>query len=120
MDFIAAYLGNNDNKTKFFAEQKNTYPNMSDWALSESDFQSIKTNLKASQQKLNEMLDYQNKQAVLKQELSGLQTEHEYFNKYYMESIFKPLQLRSFFRLSADRILTILLEYKNNIEKGNI
>ena len=33
VDFIAAYLGNNDNKTKFFAEQNHTYPDMSDWAF---------------------------------------------------------------------------------------
>lgn len=120
VNFIAAYLGNKDNQSKFFAEQNNTYPNMNDWALSQSELQSIKTNLKASQQKLNEMLAYQNKQAVLKHKLSELQTEHEYFNKYYIGSNIEPLQMRPLLRLSSDSILTILLEYKHNIEQGNI
>jgi hypothetical protein len=77
---------------------------MSNWVISSSDFQSIKSNLMASQQKLNEMLEFQNKQAVLKQELSDLQTEIQYFNKYYMESSGRPLQLRSFYWVNADRI----------------
>lgn len=120
VDFIAAFLGNNDNKLKFFAEQKTTYPNISNWVLSSSDVQSIKANLTASQQKLNEMLEYQNRQAVLKYELSGLQTELEYFDKYYIESGVQPLKLRSFFRVSADSILTIMLEYQRRIAEGNI
>lgn len=119
VDFITAPLGNNNNKETFFSEQKNTYPNMSNWVLSNSDFQSIKANLMASQQKLNEMLEFQNKQAVLKHELSGLQTEIQYFDQYYTESSGKPLQLRSFYRISADSILTIMLKYQRNIEKGN-
>lgn len=120
VDFIAAYLGNNDNKEKFFAEQNNTYPSMSDWTLSHSDHHLIKTNLRASQKKLNEMLIYQNKQAVLKQELSELQTEYEYFNKYCDQSDYKPLKMRSFFRYSADRILTILHEYKHSVKRGKV
>lgn len=120
VDFITAYLGNNDNKEKFFAEQKNTYPNMKDWVLSYSDLQSIKTKLNESQRKLNQMLEYKNKQAALKHNLSGLQTEYEYFNKYYIESNGKPLQLRSFSGLSADKILSIMLEYLQTVGKGNL
>lgn len=38
VDFIAAYLGNSDNRKKFFAEQKDTYRDMSNWVLPYSDF----------------------------------------------------------------------------------
>ncbi|HYE11112.1 MAG TPA: AAA domain-containing protein [Patescibacteria group bacterium] len=120
IDFIAAYLGNSENKEKFFAEQKNTYPNMSDWLLANTDFQSIKTRLNEFQRKLNEMLEYKNKLAVLKQQLSGLQTEYEYFNRYYIESNGKPMQLRSFLGLNADRVLTIMIEYQQKAEKGEL
>lgn len=120
VDFIAAYLGNNENKAKFFAEQNDTYPSIGEWALLPTDLQSINTTLKTAQKKLNEMLKFQNKKALLKQELSKFQTEQEYFNTYYIESNFKPLKLRSFFRFNADRILNILHEYKHNVKKGKV
>lgn len=120
VDFIAAYLGNNDNKEKFFAEQKNTYPDMSNWNLSYSDFQSNKANLSQSQQKLNEMLEYKNRQAILKNELLGLKTEFEYFDKYYTETNESTLKLRSVFQFSADRIISIMLDYQHKIKKGSI
>ncbi|WP_218007882.1 AAA domain-containing protein [Neobacillus drentensis] len=67
-----------------------------------------------------EMLRFQNRQAILKQELSKFQTEQKYFNTYYTESNFKPLKIRSFLRFSADRILTILHEYKHNVKDGKV
>lgn len=120
VDFIAAYLGNNDNKEKFFTEQKNVYPDLSNWILSYLDFQSIKTNLIKSQQKLKEMLDYKNRLAVLKHELSRLQTELEYFDKYYAETNGKPLKLSSIFQVNADKILLLMIEYQRKVDTGNI
>ncbi|MDD2215334.1 MAG: AAA domain-containing protein [Eubacteriales bacterium] len=120
VDFIAAYLGNNDNKKKFFAEQKNAYPDMQSWVLPYSDYQSIKMSLSQSQQNLNEMLKYKNKLAVLKSELSGIQTELEYFDQYYTETNGKPLKLHSIFKVKADKIIAIMIDYQRKIEKGNI
>ncbi|MEH7307599.1 AAA domain-containing protein, partial [Neobacillus drentensis] len=120
VDFIVAYLGNNQNKAIFFANQKNTYPTMSEWTLPLSEYKSIQAELVASQRKLDEMLDYQNKLAILKQELSNFQTEYEYFMRYYEQSKFKPLYLKSFLKLSSEKILRILLEFKQNLNKGKI
>lgn len=120
MDFIAAYLGNNDNKGKFFDQQKGVYPNMSSWSLPPLDFQTIKANLIENEKKLKEMLEFQNRQAILKQDYAALQTELQYFNQYYMKSKLEPLQLRSIFLISAGNILTIMQEYQRNIEKGSI
>jgi superfamily I DNA and/or RNA helicase len=120
VDFIAAYLGNKNNKIKFFADQKNTYPDMNDWVLSLSDFQIRKTKLIESQQKLNKMLEYKNRLATIKLQLSLLQTEYEYFLRYYSESNGKPLKLRSFLGLSADKTLTIMIEYQHKVTKGNL
>lgn len=119
VDFIAAYLGKKSNKEQFFDEQQNTYPSMNDWILEYQDFYRIKENLISSQQKLNEMLKLQNRQAVLKQQLNKLHIEQEYFDKYYVESNAKPLKLRSFLKISADRILLIMIAYQCNIDKGN-
>ncbi|UCZ54996.1 AAA domain-containing protein [Bacillus shivajii] len=118
LDFIAAYLGSKENKEKFFGNQKNTYPNMSNWQLSKEDFRSIKKSLKVEQKKLNEMLAYKNKQAVLKQELASLNTEYEYFNKYYTESNFKALHIKSFSRFRSNKLLKLLVEYKQMADEG--
>ncbi|WP_196493749.1 AAA domain-containing protein [Ornithinibacillus caprae] len=66
IDFIAAYLGNKDNQKKFFSEQNRTYPNMSDWVMEEEEIQSIKTYLHEEQLKLNDVLESQNRRAILK------------------------------------------------------
>lgn len=120
VDFIAAYLGNSENKKEFFAEQQNEYPDMGNWILSSSDFQSIKTNLIQSQQMLNEMLEYKNKLATLKIELSGLLTEFQYFNKYYTDTCKNLLKLSTIFPISADRVLSIMLNYQRKVEKRDI
>lgn len=120
VDFIAAYLGNKNNKANFFSGQNGNYPNMDQWFIPKSNFSTIKSDLLSTQKKLNEMLDYQNKQAILKQELSNLQTEYEYFSNYYNESNFAPIKFRSIFKLSADKILKILVDYKQNCINGKI
>lgn len=119
VDFIAAFLGNNDNKHKFFEEQKYNYPDMQEWILSNNDKRELKVKLIEIQKTLNDMLEYKNNQANLKQQLSELKVEVEYFNKYYSENNAGKLKLHSFFRLSADKILNILLEYQLNMNKGN-
>jgi len=120
LDFIAAYLGNKENKEAFFAQQTGVYPDISDWKIEESEYDSVKENLKQSQHKLNDMLEYKNKQAMLKQELSELQTEYEYFNDYYSASNFKKLQMKSIYPLHADKVLKLLMEYKQRIENGKV
>ncbi|MBC7764936.1 MAG: DUF2726 domain-containing protein, partial [Hyphomonadaceae bacterium] len=120
VDFIAAYLGNNDNKDKFFAQQQSIYPDMRQWQLSQAECQTIQTNLKTVQEKLNDMLALQNRQALLKQALAQLHTEQAYFLKYYSSLTDLSLRLRSFFNLDADDILTMMFEYMQAIRKGSI
>jgi len=120
LDFIAAYLGNKANKKDFFDNQKNTYPNMNKWILSEDEIELIKTNLVSSQKELDEMLKYQNEQAILKQELSKIKTEYQYFNKYYIESMMHTIQFGSLYTISSDKILPLMLAYQRNIEYKNI
>lgn len=119
-DFIAASLGKKENREVFFADQNGTYPDMSQWQLEESIYQDIKQNLLQAHNKLNEMLEYKNKEAKLKQELSQLQTEARYFDEYYQSSGYQPLKLRSFYRLNADKVLRLLIRYKNSYQSGTI
>lgn len=118
VDFIAAYLGNKDNKEIFFSQQRSTYPDMSNWFLPHQVLQSIRKKLFESQQLLNKMLEYKNKLALLKNELSSLRTENKYFEQYYAQANERPLKLRSVEKLEADRILSLLIDYKYKAEKG--
>ncbi|SFC94983.1 AAA domain-containing protein [Bacillus sp. UNCCL81] len=120
IDFIAAYLGNNENKAKFLAEQNSILPNMNGWKMPIEEFELLKTELISSQKKLNEMLSYRNKQALLKQELSNIRTENEYFNQYYKETVFENYHFKSISKLNSDKILKLLIEYKQKSFKGKI
>lgn len=117
VDFIAAYLGKNENQEKFFSEQTSILPNMDNWILPNEEFQSIKSELKESQRKLNQMLGYQNQLAVVQQKLTEITTEQVYFEEYYRESNFTPVQLRTFGKFSSDKILKILMDYNHHSEK---
>ncbi|MCH6265321.1 AAA domain-containing protein [Neobacillus citreus] len=118
VDFIAAYLGNNQNKAQFFANQKSTYPDMSKWGITSSEYNDIQSKLRASQNKLNEMLGYQNNLAIIKQELSSFQTEYEYFIKYYEQSNTTDIMFKFVKKISSDKALKLLLEFKQNVSEN--
>lgn len=120
VDFIAAYLGNSENKKRFFSKQKVDYPDLGEWELSQQDFQIIQTHLKNSEKKLNEMLEDQNKLALLRQERSALETEYEYFLHYYAEISSNFPSLRPFLKYSSDKILKILVDYTRAVKQGKI
>jgi len=81
VDFIAAYLGNSDNKTKFIESQK-PLPSMNSWKLTEelktSKYQSLQ-NLYAA---LSVMLEKKNELSRTRQELNAIELEHEHFCKH--------------------------------------
>lgn len=120
VDFIGAFLGNKANKDKFFADQTGKYPNMLNWELPDIEIKTIKENIVASQRKLDQMLGYQNKRAILKQELASLQTENKYFNEYNKLPNGKTSKLNSFRSIKADTILAILLGYQRSVKDGKL
>ncbi|MDM5197278.1 AAA domain-containing protein [Fictibacillus enclensis] len=122
LDFIAAYLGKKDNQRKFFEEQTGAYPkDLKEWVLSDSDFKLLKDELEDSHQQLVQILDYQNRHAKLKQELSELKLEYEYFKEYYSnEKRITEIKLKSFLKLNEDRLLNLLIKYEHDMHKGTI
>jgi superfamily I DNA and/or RNA helicase len=120
VDFIAAYLGNNENKKKFFENQTNTYPKMANWKLSDTESQSLRTKIVESQKKLDEMLVYQNKRALLKQELSNMEREFAYFVKYLDESNLQSIYVKSILKYNSEKVLKFLVQFRQNIDKGKI
>lgn len=119
VDFIAAFIGNNENKEIFFNGQSAVYPDMSTWLLDFSTSQSISEYLFSSVQKLDEMLEIRNRVSILKKQLSDLSVENEYFRTYYNETNESILQYRSFYKHSSDTVMTLWLEYQQFVENND-
>ena len=93
---------------------------MATWNLPDTEIKTIRESLVASGKKTDQMLTYQNRQAILNQELKALETELEYFNQYNNHPDMKKLNFPSFSPISADTILAILLKYQRNMKNGGM
>lgn len=85
LGFVAATLGNFKNKKIFVENQDTNYPDFSLWKIEENSNDLCKKIAEQSNQ-LKTVFDKQEKLACLRQELSQLVTEQEYFNQYVKES----------------------------------
>ena len=75
--FIAAYLGNSDNKRHFIDSQK-SLPDMSEWKIEPQMASNLRITLKTKYKALHEKLLLQNELSTLKQELSSADTNDQY------------------------------------------
>ena len=82
VDFIAAFLGNLENKQEFIKSQSEI-PNISNWEINAEQFTELNNKLKDDYKELQEKLDIQNKLALLKQEFSNVELEQKHFLEYY-------------------------------------
>ena len=82
VDFIAAFLGNLENKQEFIKSQSEI-PNISNWKINAEQFTELNNKLKDNYKELQEKLDIQNKLALLKQEFSNVELEQKHFLEYY-------------------------------------
>lgn len=119
VDFIAAYLGNRENKQRFFDEQTQIYPDMTNWGLDAFDYKELKKELEASDKELEEMLKAKNKAAVLKQQLAALSVEKDYFYKYNDNANTEIKPYRSLRYHSSDTLIALWLDYQQMLEKNN-
>lgn len=85
LGFVAATLGSSKNKKIFVDHQDTNYPDFSLWKTNENSYDLQKRIAEQSSQ-LKTVFDKQEKLACLRQELSQLVTEQEYFNHYVEES----------------------------------
>jgi hypothetical protein len=81
VDFIAACLGNADNKKKFIESQK-PLPDIAAWKLSMELKNSICQSLQNLYTALSDMLEKRNNLSRIKQELDAIEIEYAHFNKY--------------------------------------
>lgn len=85
LGFIAATLGSSQNKKKFIEHQEPNYPDVSSWKI-EGNLGVLHKRIEEQSIQLKAVFDKQEKLACLRQELSQLDTELEYFNQYVKES----------------------------------
>jgi len=119
VDFIAAFLGNIENKEKFFSGQTQAYPDMTTWVIDATSYNSIKKTLEVSGHELRDMLQAKNEVAVLKQELTTLLVEKEYFKTYYDETNEQFIPYRSLYRHNSVTVMALWLDYQRMAEKDN-
>ena len=85
LGFVAATLGSSKNKKLFVEHQDAAYPDFSSWKTQE-DPSVLQKGIADQSSQLKSVFDKQEKLACLRQELSQLVTEQEYFNQYVKES----------------------------------
>lgn len=85
LGFIAAALGNSQNKKLFIENQDGNYPDFSSWKTAEAP-NALRERISEQSVQLKTVFDKQERLARLRQEISRLFTELEYFNQYVEES----------------------------------
>lgn len=110
VDFLAAFLGSNKNKEQFIHDQTGVYPEMNDWILENETYEALLSELKEAHTTLDEMLQYQRKQAKLKQALIEVKAEFAYFQDYKQDLKELDMNLRCFRKMDADKYLQLLID----------
>lgn len=85
LGFVAAILGSYENKKQFIEHQETNYPDFSLWKTEENP-NDLWNRIAEQSAQLKVVFDKQEKLACLRQEISQLLTEQEYFNQYVDES----------------------------------
>lgn len=85
LGFIVAALGSSKNKKLFIENQDGKYPDFSSWKT-EEDPHVLRKRISGQSVQLKTVFDKQERLASLRQEISQLSTELEYFNQYVDES----------------------------------
>jgi len=106
VEFIAALLGNSQNKQAFIGSQKEI-PDLSAFHLPGTEKDSLKIKTASLASELSENLDKKNRSALLKLQLDNLQTEYEHFKETYKNKPVKNTVLKR--NIPAAKILELWL-----------
>lgn len=112
LDFIIAQLGRAEFKDKFIQQQRSHYPEMKSWKLKKSA--KLQQRAYEALQKVSQGFEDQTKRALLRSELSALQTEMRY-NDLVNKSNQEHLWLR---HKSPSRLMTLLTRCLQLKEQG--
>lgn len=117
MDFIAALLGSTDNKRNFIGNQSGHYPDFSQW----NELPNRKIALLNVQQVAEQIQEYFQKQeqaALLRAELSDLQTEKIHFEIYLNESSVSMFEFEKRRKLTAKELMKLWQQAQVAADEG--
>ena len=116
VEFIAAVLGNSQNKKEFIGSQKEI-PNLSKFNLTNDEKAEIKGKTAMLIAQLSENLDKKNELALLKQQIDNIKTEYEHFKEAYKYETGNNIEFKK--NITAEKILElwILLEAPGKTQK---
>ena len=104
VEFIAALLGNSQNKKEFISSQKEI-PDLSKFDLTNDQKTEIKVKTATLVTKLSENLDKKNESALLKLQIDNIKTEYEHFKTTYKYKTAETLELKK--NITSEKILEL-------------
>ncbi len=110
LDFIAAQLGNSNNKEVFINNQTGKYSDISSWNRENECIEEMLSSVQNTSQELNEIFGKQERLAQAKQERTAISTEYEHFRVYFAETGISQERLKSRKRLSSGRLMKLWQE----------
>lgn len=114
--YIAAQLGNTDNKEDFIQNKQKVYPDFKDDILPYDKKMITASSILRIQNELLELFKDRNRIAELKQQLSALTTEKKYFDDYFRSTFSDTQIFKSTEKLTADKVLNLWNELQCNAE----
>jgi superfamily I DNA and/or RNA helicase len=115
IEFIAALLGNSQNK-KDFIDSQTEIPDLSEYKLSDVERTKIKGDAINLFKQLSEFLSQKNELALLKQELDNIRTEYQHFQNTYKEKINLIEENKQ--SVSAEKLLEIWLFAERQVRRN--
>ncbi len=106
IEFVAALLGNSQNKKEFIDSQKEI-PDLSQFNLSDTEKVDLKDKTAMLITQLSENLDKKNEIASLKLQIDNIKTEYEHFKEAYKGQTGKNVELKK--SITAQKILELWL-----------
>lgn len=115
LGFFAAILGSSENKKRFLECQDKNYPDFFSWKIEGNN--ALLESISEQSKQLKEVFDKQERLACLRQEISQLFTELEYFNQYVQESDVNIERIKYKKNLSSKHWITLWQECEMISEK---
>lgn len=117
LGFLAAPLGNAENKAVFVRSQTGRYPNLSAWKTELPEAEARSAELERQSTALKELFAGQERLAAARQELQALRTEKTYFEQYAAETREESKGIRLRRSLKAKQVMALWQECQSLAER---